>query len=47
MLLVGPPKPDRSKDRGQTRFDPNPSLSNRPSLLEIKLMRTTKVDKVQ
>ena len=24
MLLVGPPKPDRSKDRGQTRFDPNP-----------------------
>ena len=25
MLLVGPPKPDRSKDRGQTRFDPNPN----------------------
>ena len=26
MLLVGPPKPDRSKDRGQTRFDPNPNF---------------------
>ena len=25
MLLVGPPKLDRSKDRGQTRFDPNPN----------------------
>ena len=25
MLLVGPPKPDRSKDRGQTKFDPNPN----------------------
>ena len=25
MLLVGPSKPDRSKDRGQTRFDPNPN----------------------
>ena len=24
MLLVGPPKPDRSKGRGQTRCDPNP-----------------------
>ena len=24
MLLVGPPKPDRSKDRGHTRYDPNP-----------------------
>ena len=25
MLLVGPPKPDRSKDRGQARFDTNPN----------------------
>ena len=25
MLLVEPPKPDRSKDRGQTRFNPNPN----------------------
>ena len=24
MSLVGPPKPDRSKNRGQTRFDPHP-----------------------
>ena len=35
MLLVGPPKPDRSKDRGQTRFDPNPNcrLSMGPTTL--------------
>ena len=25
MLLVEPPKPDRLKDRGQTRFDSNPN----------------------
>ena len=25
MLLVGPPKPDSSKDRDQTRFDLNPN----------------------
>ena len=25
MLLVGAPKPDRPKDRDQTRFDPNPN----------------------
>ena len=24
VLLVGPPKPDRSKDRGQTRYDSPP-----------------------
>ena len=27
MLLVGPPKPDSLKDRGQTRFNPNPPNS--------------------
>ena len=26
MLLVEPPKPERSKDRGQTRFGSNPNF---------------------
>ena len=32
VLLVGPPKPDRSKDRGQTRYDPPPPPTCRFSI---------------
>ena len=38
VLSVGPPKPDRSKDRGQTRYDPPPTcrFSIGPTTLSCK-----------
>ena len=40
MLLVGPPKPYRSKDRGQTRFDPNPNCRLSMGLTKLSCKKT-------
>ena len=47
MLLVGPPKPDRSKDRGQTRFDPNPNCRLSMGLTTLSSKKITLLQKQQ